>query len=591
MVDRKQGKHPSPELEFEFDPDEGFVLDLGDPSESDSAPQVPLRRTGDAARPVAFDPLADDLSGSFLGDLGDLEDADEGLSIEIEIDMEADESTMAIDPAALLAARRPRLPRPQTAPVPAAPPAQRQAGARYAAAAPPPPSHRRPAHDVDEPGIPGAEEQAEDLTAAFLSADPLSHGREVTSAEVQPAGLQEDFDPWADMDDVPIRPSVPAPAAPSPRPRPVVPRLADFLDDEEAAADPAPASLRLPMPVPAVAAAPPALAPPAPAPAASQAFELDFDFDFPAAPAAPGSSRTEDSTPFADIRERTPTASPLEPGSIDELIEGPRRSRSSAASSSSSSAQPRYAGSVAPPAQAAGGLDAGFMDDLDFDFNFGPEAAPSPAPAPRPPAPSVRPPVRGDDGASSFSRAPTPAIRSPREPDPFQQAAAQVHRRSSTAVPARREPVVPPPAQPAAPQRPRFGTGALGQPPPPQEAQRPSPPLVAPPPTAGVLRRASGGEDDGRPRPPRPSRATRAPAPQDATARLIGLVGSLDRTPRVLVSPGKITTLKLDSRGGFLLSQIDGMVTFDDLIELSMLPRDETLSLLCDMLDAGVITV
>ena len=69
----------------------------------------------------------------------------------------------------------------------------------------------------------------------------------------------------------------------------------------------------------------------------------------------------------------------------------------------------------------------------------------------------------------------------------------------------------------------------------------------------------------------------------------LSTIGSLSKTPQIAVSPSEIPNLDLDHRAGFMLSQIDGMMTFEDLVELSSMPRVETLEVLANLLDNGVI--
>jgi len=59
--------------------------------------------------------------------------------------------------------------------------------------------------------------------------------------------------------------------------------------------------------------------------------------------------------------------------------------------------------------------------------------------------------------------------------------------------------------------------------------------------------------------------------------------------PRVVVGPEEILWLNIDHRGGFLLSQIDGSLTVDDLYALSGMGRMETAKILAELLEAGVI--
>lgn len=67
-------------------------------------------------------------------------------------------------------------------------------------------------------------------------------------------------------------------------------------------------------------------------------------------------------------------------------------------------------------------------------------------------------------------------------------------------------------------------------------------------------------------------------------------IGSLTRTPTLAIGMDKIATLDLDHRAGFLLSQIDGLLTFEDILDMSAMSRLETLTLLAELLEKRVIT-
>jgi hypothetical protein len=66
-------------------------------------------------------------------------------------------------------------------------------------------------------------------------------------------------------------------------------------------------------------------------------------------------------------------------------------------------------------------------------------------------------------------------------------------------------------------------------------------------------------------------------------------LGSMEQTPSLKVGMGEIANLDLDSRAGFLLSQMDGMSSLSDLIELSNMSRAETLSVVIDLLERDII--
>ena len=92
--------------------------------------------------------------------------------------------------------------------------------------------------------------------------------------------------------------------------------------------------------------------------------------------------------------------------------------------------------------------------------------------------------------------------------------------------------------------------------------------------------------------------------PEDAGAReLLGSIqdelerqhlnrlGSLTHTPVINVALRDLANLDLDHRSGFLISQIDGMMTFEDILDLSAMSRLETMEVLADLLEREVIAV
>ena len=67
-------------------------------------------------------------------------------------------------------------------------------------------------------------------------------------------------------------------------------------------------------------------------------------------------------------------------------------------------------------------------------------------------------------------------------------------------------------------------------------------------------------------------------------------LGPLGKVPRLAIKPEEIMWLNLDHRAGFLLSQIDGMVDYENLFALSGLPRLDTARILAALLADDVIT-
>jgi hypothetical protein len=65
-------------------------------------------------------------------------------------------------------------------------------------------------------------------------------------------------------------------------------------------------------------------------------------------------------------------------------------------------------------------------------------------------------------------------------------------------------------------------------------------------------------------------------------------LGSLTHVPELNPS-ADITSLGFDHRAGFLMSQIDGMMSLEDILELASMPRFESLQLLVEFLEKDVI--
>jgi tetratricopeptide (TPR) repeat protein len=68
-------------------------------------------------------------------------------------------------------------------------------------------------------------------------------------------------------------------------------------------------------------------------------------------------------------------------------------------------------------------------------------------------------------------------------------------------------------------------------------------------------------------------------------------MGAMDRIPKVVLPPDEIIWLNLDPRAGFVLAQIDGSVSFEDLYAICGLRRLDTARILSQLLDEGVIGV
>jgi hypothetical protein len=66
-------------------------------------------------------------------------------------------------------------------------------------------------------------------------------------------------------------------------------------------------------------------------------------------------------------------------------------------------------------------------------------------------------------------------------------------------------------------------------------------------------------------------------------------IGPPRAIPRLAIKPEEVMWLNLDHRAGFLLAQIDGTVSYDDLFALSGLPHLDTARILAALLQEGVI--
>jgi tetratricopeptide (TPR) repeat protein len=66
-------------------------------------------------------------------------------------------------------------------------------------------------------------------------------------------------------------------------------------------------------------------------------------------------------------------------------------------------------------------------------------------------------------------------------------------------------------------------------------------------------------------------------------------LGSLSSVPRLAIHAEEVMWLNLDHRAGFLLAQVDGTVSYEDLFALSGLPRLDTARILASLLAEGVI--
>ncbi len=67
-------------------------------------------------------------------------------------------------------------------------------------------------------------------------------------------------------------------------------------------------------------------------------------------------------------------------------------------------------------------------------------------------------------------------------------------------------------------------------------------------------------------------------------------LGSFGRVPRRIVADAEIRWLGLDHRDGFVLAQVDGTHTVEEIIDVTGMPKLEVLKTLVELLDVGAIT-
>ena len=78
---------------------------------------------------------------------------------------------------------------------------------------------------------------------------------------------------------------------------------------------------------------------------------------------------------------------------------------------------------------------------------------------------------------------------------------------------------------------------------------------------------------------------------QNLTLMYESKIGAMDARPRIAIPPDEVIWLNLDPRAGFVLAQIDGEVSFEDLYAICGLKRLDTARILCQLLEEGVVQV
>lgn len=68
-------------------------------------------------------------------------------------------------------------------------------------------------------------------------------------------------------------------------------------------------------------------------------------------------------------------------------------------------------------------------------------------------------------------------------------------------------------------------------------------------------------------------------------------LGDTRAVPSMRMPPGEVIWLDLDHRAGFVLAQVDGISSFEEIIEVTGMDRLEAMRILCDLLQKGVIGI
>jgi hypothetical protein len=68
------------------------------------------------------------------------------------------------------------------------------------------------------------------------------------------------------------------------------------------------------------------------------------------------------------------------------------------------------------------------------------------------------------------------------------------------------------------------------------------------------------------------------------------VLGSLSFVPRHIISVDQLTRMQLDHHAGFLLTLVDGVLSFETIIDVCGMPRADALRVLADLVRRGVIS-
>ena len=105
---------------------------------------------------------------------------------------------------------------------------------------------------------------------------------------------------------------------------------------------------------------------------------------------------------------------------------------------------------------------------------------------------------------------------------------------------------------------------------------------------ARTLMRLPGAFDSPSQRPPS---SAAPPSVESLDQTYLRALGGLSGIPSVAVPPGRLTQLPLGCQAAFIVSRLDGASTIDDLLDVSGLTRLETLRLLYELVQDGIVAI
>jgi hypothetical protein len=66
-------------------------------------------------------------------------------------------------------------------------------------------------------------------------------------------------------------------------------------------------------------------------------------------------------------------------------------------------------------------------------------------------------------------------------------------------------------------------------------------------------------------------------------------LGDMRRAPRQMMPPDEVIWMNMHHKAGFILSQVDGQLSFEDILEISGMPRFDTMRILHELVQQGII--